>query len=60
LGRAGIDVGRRIIFKFLPPPLYRKLIIMEQQKFAGRERPRTTLFRIKSAGSGYEFYILDR
>ena len=57
LGRAGIDVGRNIIFKFLPNDLYQKLAAMEKQR-AGGKKPRTTVFGIRSAGSGYEFYIM--
>jgi len=59
LERAGIAVRRRTIYKFLTPSLYRKLIIMEQER-AGGKKVRSTRFGIKTAGSGYEFYIIGQ
>ena len=57
LERAGVDIGRSRIYKFLPPPLYQKLRVMEAEH-AGGKKVRSTLFGIKSSGSSHEFYVM--
>ncbi|MBN1590350.1 MAG: hypothetical protein JW888_12615 [Pirellulales bacterium] len=57
LTRANIDVGRKVIYKFLPPPLYQQLAVMEKDAARG-QKVRSTLFGIKSDGDGYQFYVM--
>jgi hypothetical protein len=57
LAKAGVDVGRNMIFKFVPGPLYQKLAAMEQEA-SGGQKVRSVLFGVRSAGGGYEFYVM--
>jgi hypothetical protein len=57
LAKAGVDVGRNILFKFLPPEQYQKLAAMEKEA-SGGQKVRSVVFGVRSAGAGYEFYVI--
>ena len=57
LGRANIDVGRGLIYKFLQPELTQKLLRLEKES-AGDKKVKTTIFGIKPDGSGHQFYVI--
>lgn len=64
LGRAGIDPGRRLILKFLPPEVELHLVKLEQEYATRRGEQindiRATYFGIQPAGQGYAFYVIDQ
>jgi hypothetical protein len=57
LSKAGVTVGRDIIFKFLPPAQFQKLVALEREA-SGGQKVRSVLFGVRSAGGGYEFYVI--
>ena len=61
LTRAGIDVGDRIILKFLPHETEGQLII-EARDYAGLtpKEVRKTRFGVRAVGNGFEFFVLDQ
>jgi len=61
LSRAGIEVGNRIILKFLPPKLEAHLVSLERSH-AGRDAGSIfkTRFGIRPDGGGFAFYVMDQ
>jgi len=57
LARANVDTRGSIIYKFLPDQWTRKLMELEAAE-AGGKKVRSTLYGIRSSGSGYEFYVM--
>lgn len=64
LAKAGINAGKRIILKFLPPKLEQRLVILERARAASKGRDpkeiRRTRFGVRSAGNGYAFFVLSQ
>lgn len=61
LRRAGVDAHNAEILHFYPPEVENQMAHLEQQ-FAGRkaEEIRRTRFGVRSAGDGYEIYVIDQ
>ena len=62
LAKAGINVGKNIILKFLLPALEQRLVALERAYAAGRDPKsiRRTRFGVRSDGDGYAFFVLDQ
>jgi len=70
ISQAGIKITRRMIVQFYPKPTEQQLQDAEFQAAAERQGttpqqldPRTlqkTIFGVRSAGSGYEFHVIDQ
>ncbi len=61
LQRAGIEVGNRLILKFVPPEWEAALVELEKGK-AGPEydNVRWTRFGVQPVAEGFEFYVIDQ
>ena len=62
LARAGIATDRRVVLQFYPTNVEKQLLRLEA-KAAGEKTPSEylkTVFAVRSAGSGYEFYVVDQ
>ena len=61
LTRAGVDVGDRMILKFLPHDTEGMLIIAERD-YAGLKPKQIlkTRFGVQAEGDGFKFYVLDQ
>lgn len=61
LGRAGVSGEGKLVVQFYPPDIENRLAQMELA-FANRkpEEIRRTRFGVRSAGGGYEFYVIDQ
>jgi len=58
LARAKVDAKGKVILKFLPPAVERRLAELEQAEAgADLSRVERTCFGIRAAGSGYEFFV---
>jgi hypothetical protein len=61
LTQAGIETSGRAICQFYPPDLENQLAVLEER--ARESRPlrdiRRTVFGVRTAGRGYEFYIVE-
>lgn len=62
LEQAGITTRGRIIMQFYPPEQEQKLAELENAKAGGRsvKEIRKTMFGVRAAGTGYEFYVIDQ
>ena len=61
LGRAGVEGHNRVILKLLPRELEAKLEMLEREQAADKaDRVRKTRFEIRSAGAGYEFFVVEQ
>ncbi|MFV2067040.1 MAG: hypothetical protein ACC645_08670 [Pirellulales bacterium] len=62
LERAGIDPQGRIILQFYPPETEETLARKELEHADGRgvNEIRKTVFGVKQAGDGYEFYVMEQ
>lgn len=62
--RAGLDPRGGVLVQFIPPELEQRLALLEKEFAEQRSRQvfeiRQTRFGIRTAGGGYEFYILDQ
>ncbi|MCA9266681.1 MAG: hypothetical protein R3E01_01495 [Pirellulaceae bacterium] len=61
LHQAGIATEGRMTAQFYPPKTENVLAVLENQALKGRDLKsvKKTIFGIRPAGSGYEFYVLD-
>ncbi len=62
LGKAGIKTQRRLVLQFYPKDVEMNLLQLEAEKGRGKD-PRTflkTIFGVRAAGRGYEFYVIDQ
>jgi hypothetical protein len=61
LARAGIQVGNRLVLKFLPPPLEANLINLERRYREAMPRDiARTRFGVRAAGSEFSFFVLEQ
>jgi len=61
LARAGVDSKGRVVLKFVPPAVERKLAELEQAEAGSAlDRVEKTCFGIRAAESGYEFFIYEQ
>jgi hypothetical protein len=62
LRRAGIVSGGRDILQFYPPEVEAQLAQAEKQHAGPRdvESIRKTVFGVRRAGDGYEFYVIEQ
>lgn len=61
LAKAGVDAGRRIILKFLPPDLEAKLAALERAHAGAKaDQILRTRFGIRPQGNGYAFFVLEQ
>jgi hypothetical protein len=65
MSRAGIDTQRRLVLQFYPKEIEELLWSLEAQEArkAGHTDPKEflkTIFGVRSAGNGYEFYVVDQ
>lgn len=61
LARAGVDSTGRVVLKFVPPAVERKLAELEQAEAGSAlDRVERTCFGIRAAESGYEFFIYEQ
>jgi len=61
LSRAGIRTDGRVFVQFYPPETENRLAALEQA-YAKREQSeiRKTIFGVRKAGGGYEFFVIDQ
>jgi len=62
LARAGIATDRRVVLQFYPTEVEKQLLRLEARA-ADEKMPSEylkTVFAVRSAGSGYEFYVVDQ
>ncbi|MCU0874180.1 MAG: hypothetical protein MUE50_17725 [Pirellulaceae bacterium] len=62
LGRAGIGTQRRMVLQFYPKETEMKLLRLEAENAKGRDARAflKTIFGVRPAGSGYEFFVIDQ
>lgn len=62
LGRAGISSDRRVVLQFYPPEVEKQLLLLEAAEAGDRKPPEflKTTFGVRSAGNGYEFFVVDQ
>ena len=61
LTKAGIDVGDRMILKFIPKDLEIVLVGMERAyQNASPKEIRKTRFGVQPEGDGFKFYIMEQ
>ncbi len=61
LRRAGVDVGDRLILKFLPREVEGNLFVLERDKNGKTPKEiRKTRFGVQAEGAGFKFYVLDQ
>ncbi len=62
LGRAGIPTPRRMVLQFYPRETELKLLRLEAENAKGRDAREflKTIFGVRPAGSGYEFFVIDQ
>ncbi len=61
LTQAGINPQGRITCQFFSPELENSLALLEQKQLGGRplKQVRRTVFAVRPAGQGFEFYVLE-
>jgi len=61
LAKAGVDPKDRLILKFLPEQWFQRLAELEKAHAADKlPKVRKTRFGVRSAGDGYEFYVMEQ
>lgn len=62
LGRAGINTQRRLVLQFYPKETELKLLRLEAEHAKGRDAREflKTIFGVRVAGRGYEFFVIDQ
>jgi len=61
LAKAGVETGRHIILKFLPPELEAQLVALERAHAGARaDQVYRTRFGIRPQGNGYAFYVMEQ
>ncbi len=61
LARAGIDPAGRVVLKFLPPAVERKLAELERAEAGlAADRVVKTCFGVRATESGYEFFVYEQ
>jgi hypothetical protein len=62
LARAGISTSRRLVLQFYPRETELKLLQLEAEHAKGRDAREflKTIFGVRTAGSGYEFFVIDQ
>ncbi len=61
LTRAGVDPQGRVVLKFLPPAVQRKLAELERAEAgSAADRVEKTCFGVRAAESGYEFFVYEQ
>ena len=60
LSQAGVTLQNRIVLQFYPAEVENRLAALELQHAGGRtvKQIQKTVFGVRSAGSGYEFYVI--
>jgi hypothetical protein len=61
LAQAGIDTTGRVVCQFYPPEIENQLAVLEQQQQGSRALRdiKRTIFGVRPAGRGYEFYVIE-
>ncbi len=63
LQRAGIPVDRRVTLQFYPPETENQLAVIEKERYDAEGKTvkdvRKTIFGVRAAGAGYEFFVMD-
>ncbi len=61
LGQAGVSTAGRVICQFYPPAVEKQLAALEQQQLGNRplKEVRRTIFAVRPAGRGYEFFVVE-
>ncbi len=61
MARAGVNAQGRLLCQFFSPELENQLAVLEQQKLNGQslKKVRRTVFGVRPAGRGFEFYVLE-
>lgn len=61
LTRAGVDGAGRVVLKFLPPAVERKLAELERAEAGSAlDRVEKTCFGVRAAEGGYEFFVYEQ
>ncbi len=62
LAKAGVNTQRRLVLQFYPRETELKLLRLEAENARGRDAREflKTIFGVRSAGSGYEFFVIDQ
>ncbi|RMG00671.1 MAG: hypothetical protein D6741_06395, partial [Planctomycetota bacterium] len=61
LAKAGVQASGKIILKFLPPEVERRLYELEQARAGNRaDRVLRTRFGIRPQGGGFDFFVIDQ
>lgn len=62
LARAGINAQRRLVLQFYPRETELKLLRLEAEHAKGRDAREflKTIFGVRAAANGYEFYVIDQ
>jgi hypothetical protein len=61
MSRAGINTSGRIVCQFCPAEIENQLATLEQQQLGNRALRdiRRTIFGVRPAGRGFEFYVIE-
>jgi hypothetical protein len=62
LAKAGVNTQRRLVLQFYPKETELKLLRLEAENARGRDAREflKTIFVVRPAGSGYEFFVIDQ
>jgi len=62
LAKAGVNTLRRLVLQFYPRETELKLLRLEAENARGRDARQflKTIFGVRPAGSGYEFFVMDQ
>ncbi len=62
LAKAGVNTQRRLVLQFYPRETELKLLRLEAENARGRDAREfwKTVFGVRAAGAGYEFFVIDQ